>query len=587
MPPTWVGSTSRAMPGSWPRAATAGPWPWPRSGLVVALVRRQRPMILFGVLGAASALAVVLEPQGKLYNTRFVPLWWICVYLLAGFAVAEAGVLVATVGRRWRARLWASTLSAMPDPGAPVPGTAGMRLPRVPPWAPGAVAVPLVALVAVLAVVLPPLLVAPNANVTLGPLHIRSNNVKYWAQWNYSGYERKPAWPEMQGLVSTMERVARREGCGRAMWEYNADLVRFGTPMAPMLLPHWTDGCIDSMEGLLFESSATTPYHFIDQAELSAQPSEAVVPATTGIRYGPLDVALGVEHLRLLGVRYFLASSPSVQAQADADPGLTLVATSGPWSSVVRGPDLHNDLEGLRGRRHVHGEPARGDARGRLRVGRGAELVAARGPAVVRRPGDAGARSSWPAGPPSWPRVTRRPGPFLPDADADGAAGRARLGGAGRQRHGPLPRRPHRACRSWYGCRTSRAGMPTGADGPWRATPNLMVVVPTAHDVALHYGSTPAGSLGAGLDPAGRACASAALVLRRRRGLHDSLTGRFTASTRARPTIVSWAGRTARPGVATEGGHVQLVTRRRSAVAMVLAAASGPSPPAARAARPM
>ena len=56
------------------------------------------------------------------------------------------------------------------------------------------------------------------------------------------------------------------------MWEYNADQNRFGTPEALMLLPYWTGGCIDSMEGLLFESSATTPYHFLNQAELSVSP---------------------------------------------------------------------------------------------------------------------------------------------------------------------------------------------------------------------------------------------------------------------------------------------------------------------------
>ncbi|MGZ4711235.1 MAG: hypothetical protein ACXWBN_21035, partial [Acidimicrobiales bacterium] len=29
-----------------------------------------------------------------------------------------------------------------------------------------------------------------------------------------------------------------------------------------------------------------------------------------------------------------------------------------------------------------------------------------------------------------------------------------------------------------------------GAEGPWRLTPNLMVVVPTSHDVRLHYTRT-------------------------------------------------------------------------------------------------
>jgi hypothetical protein len=36
----------------------------------------------------------------------------------------------------------------------------------------------------------------------------------------------------------------------------------------------------------------------------------------------------------------------------------------------------------------------------------------------------------------------------------------------------------------------------TGAEGPWRVAPNLMVVVPTAHDVTMHYGKSRADELG-------------------------------------------------------------------------------------------
>jgi hypothetical protein len=36
----------------------------------------------------------------------------------------------------------------------------------------------------------------------------------------------------------------------------------------------------------------------------------------------------------------------------------------------------------------------------------------------------------------------------------------------------------------------------TGANGPWRVTPNLMVVIPTSHHVRLHYGYTPVDLLG-------------------------------------------------------------------------------------------
>ena len=53
--------------------------------------------------------------------------------------------------------------------------------------------------------------------------------------------------------------------------------------MALMLLPYWTDGCIGSMEGLYFESSATTPYHFLNQSELSEAPvPRAARPALLG-----------------------------------------------------------------------------------------------------------------------------------------------------------------------------------------------------------------------------------------------------------------------------------------------------------------
>jgi hypothetical protein len=57
--------------------------------------------------------------------------------------------------------------------------------------------------------------------------------------------------------------------------------------------------------------------------------------------------------------------------------------------------------------------------------------------------------------------------------------------------------------------RVSRTGVPVmvktsyfpnwtahGADGPWRATPNFMVVVPTSRNVELEYSTTTAENLG-------------------------------------------------------------------------------------------
>src|SRR3954465_6624619 len=134
-----------------------------------------------------------------------------------------------------------------------------------------------------------------------------------------------------------MSTPGAEQGCGRAMWGHADQHARYGTPMALMLLPYWTNGCIGSMEGLYFEASATTPYHFINQSELSGAPPRA----ERDLPYGDLDVELGVDHLQLLGVKYYMAFSDAAIAQADAEPDLKLVATSGKWRG---GEGAHSEL---------------------------------------------------------------------------------------------------------------------------------------------------------------------------------------------------------------------------------------------------
>ncbi len=420
---------------------------------------------------------MILDPQGSLYNVRLLPLWFLSVYLMVGWGFAVICHLVALRWRRWRSTRWTWQVAEAFLSERPLP-----RRPRIVPWAPGAVGGALLAVLGALLVVIPPFVLPADAL----PVSVGANEVSNWAAWNYSGYEGKPAYPEYQGVIHTMSRVGRQYGCGRAMWEYNPSLDRFGTPMALMLLPYWTDGCIDSMEGLLFESSATTPYHFINQAELSAQPSEAVV----GLPYSGLNVALGIEHLQLMGVRYFMASSPSVEQYASADPSLRLIATSGPWKSPSGSSSVSTTWDVF----EVEDAP----------------LVTplTDEPAVMRgiKPG----QSSWldpsvswyddpsrwnvelaASGPSSWPRVpigdTHPPAvPVAPTTVSD-----------------------VRTSNGSINFRVSHVGTPvlvkvsyfpnwqaSGATGPWRVTPNLMVVVPTSHEVTLFYGATHANEVG-------------------------------------------------------------------------------------------
>ena len=135
-----------------------------------------------------------------------------------------------------------------------------------------------------------------------------------------------------------MAKVGTTQGCGRAMWEYDPSLNRFGTTMALMLLPYWTNGCVDSMEGLLFESSAhhAVPLHQPERAV--GQPLRRRV--SSDFEYLGLNIPLGIQHLQLLGVRYFLASSATVEAAAAQDPNLTQVASLGPWDTSYNGQTL-------------------------------------------------------------------------------------------------------------------------------------------------------------------------------------------------------------------------------------------------------
>ena len=55
-------------------------------GVLAAIVVRSRFGITVTVLGVASALALVLDPQADLYNVRLLPLWFISVYLMAAWA---------------------------------------------------------------------------------------------------------------------------------------------------------------------------------------------------------------------------------------------------------------------------------------------------------------------------------------------------------------------------------------------------------------------------------------------------------------------------------------------------------------------
>ena len=370
----------------------------------------------------------------------------------------------------------------------------------------GAVVGPIVALAAACLVVVPPLALQATTLARIG-VHVGPDHPGFWAEGNYAGYEREPDYPEFQSVIQMMRSVGAEQGCGRAMWEYDPSLGRFGTTESLMLLPDLTGGCIDSMEGLLFESASTTPFHFLDQNELSPEPSDAVV----GLPYGGLDVRLGIEHLQQMGVRYLLASSTTVQDAAAADPSATLIGSTGPWSTTFNGETL--------------------DTTWKVYRIAGSQLVVPLAHRPVVWSGVGAAQASWLAPAVAWYDTPSR-WDVVPAADGPADWTRVTVGDP----RPPAVSEPTttvtdvRQTDEGITFHVDRVGTPvevrvsyfpnwhaSGAEGPYRVAPNLMVVVPTSNDVSLTYGRTPADDVGQLVTVVSLAAVVVLVVVERRR----------------------------------------------------------------------
>ena len=482
---------------------------------VVAGIRfRRRVTLEVAALTAVMGIAFCiwegltdLVNSTPVWNLRLLPFWYLGLVFLAMLGAAELARGAAALAVRGREPFWdplfGERVSVGDEPALSAP-SAGAQ---------SAVAASRSqdrarknAIVRAVTIALVTVLVA---GVAIWRVYETTGFLTFWAKWNYSGYEhvgRDPdakAYPEYRALVDKLDKLPS----GRATWEGGSDVGVYGTPLALMMLPYWTDGRIASMEGLYYESSATTPYHFMTVATL-AGPGNASNPQR-GLPYRSIaEFDVGVRYLQKLGVRYYIAQSDPAKEHAARSASLVEVATS---------PD-------------TDGQQPRGWAIYQVRDAPVVEALVeepvvipgvavqdwqddvavpwwdapARTPADERnlslldRPLVAGGPSNWARARP--PGVSRAdsPDPTLPAASA-------------------VPRRslPQvdvtniRTTDHSVSFRVSRTGVPVmvktssfpnwtahGADGPWRATPNFMVVVPIARDVRLEYSTTTAENLG-------------------------------------------------------------------------------------------
>ncbi len=408
-------------------------------GVVWTLLRRDDVVALLG-LTAMPLLGYFLLPMAGvtiLYNARLLPYWYYGVYLFAGIAL---GLAVTVVARRFPRRGVAATT--------------------------GAVVAALLLL-----------------NATAVGIH----DVPGWVVWNYEGYEGKAAWPEYEALMETVDRLPP----GRVMWEANSEMNKYGTPMALMLLPYWSPGH-PSMEGLFFESSLTTPFHFLNAAEVSERPSNPV----RGLRYRGLDFARAVPHLRLYDVAYYISYTDRA-TEAARSAGLEEIGSAPPWTIFALPHDGPVTV-----------------ATSRPAVWAGDEDFVS---AALEWYDDVDHLDRWLVadGPAAWPRVSTvderledpAPYPPLPSAVSNVVVEDHRIAfdttavGV-----------PHLVAVSYF-----PNWQAVGAEGPYRAAPSLMVVVPTQRHVELQFGNTNAEDIGMVVTVATLAALLLLAVLRRRR----------------------------------------------------------------------
>ncbi len=397
----------------------------------------------------------------ELYNARFLPFWYVGVFIIAGITI---GLAVSEYSRVLSQR--------------------GQNL----------------ALFGTLGVVL---LVATAA--------VAIHDLPGWVGWNWTGYEGRQErdvegnvivdrYAELEGLMATLETLPD----GRVMWEHNSDISRYGTTMAPMLMPYFTESHT-SMEGLFFESSITTPFHFVNQSELSDAPSRPM----RGIRYGPFDLDRGANHLAVYDVRYYVSYTERATEAAQEHPLYTEVRTTGPWTIFELPPSDLIDIAAF--------QPT---------VYSG-ELEPQEWSLEWYDYDDPEDLSYWVTaeGPEDWRRVDEVSDRFVAPSRYDTTG--ALVSDVVLEDHRisfttDAIGVPHLVKVSYFPNWTA-----TGAEGPYRAAPSLMVVVPTERDVVIDFRRGWPEHLGNLLTVAALGLLVATVVRRRRNATEPQLADRI------------------------------------------------------------
>lgn len=227
---------------------------------VVAFLRRDRRLVVLLNMGAVGVLLYLFLPAGSVWNGRFLPFFYLSAIIASAYFAAMAiSALSRAISIRW---MGAGALSL----------TLGLGL-------------------------------------GMGTWLVNQRETSYidnWIRDNYTGYESRPHFPTFKALNDRLSELPP----GRVFWEPNDEQVKYGTPIALMSIPYWSGQ--PTLEGINYESSLTTPFHFITAGEVASMPANPI----PGLPYQPLDLSRGARHMELLDVRYYLAFTQAAKDSA-------------------------------------------------------------------------------------------------------------------------------------------------------------------------------------------------------------------------------------------------------------------------------
>jgi hypothetical protein len=472
-----------------PAAVIGGIWTVRRTPRALPIiVLTLLPVIYYPLpLVLPELLPDIFTGRWKLWNGRLLPYWYFGVTFFAAIAL---GGLTVWAARRLPSRLsrhWPRLMVANALVAAVVVASREPSVPRSVLW--------IAAVVGAIGLAVSFLwsqnvdtrsfLAMTGAGLLVLGAAAGISFINGWARWNFTGYEGKAKWPEYEALMDTASTLAP----GRIQWEYDKTMNEYGSPMALMLFPYWTGEDHSSMEGLFFESSLTTPFHFLNQAETSANPSSPI----PGLAYHRFDLSRGVRHMELFGITYYVTYTPEAKAEAENHEELTPVAATGPFT-FYRFDDVEM-VEAATYQPVVYEGPESsvlGKMLGVVGIGQDqGELSFSE--FALEWYDDLSLIDRWVAaeGPETWPRVssvTEIPEtPLATDAQIT-----------------DVVIEDHRISFT-----TTAVGVPhlvkvsyfpnwqaTGAEGPYHATPSFMMVIPTDEEVVLEFANTWAENVG-------------------------------------------------------------------------------------------